>query len=329
VAELTTAHRSTAYRSLFGLEASTYEPHAVHGAGRAYPETNCYTDIIIELLHARGDEPLAALGCLVRSDFEGDQFTFFKPPPEDLESLFGIDIHEMQPYRPLPTQIAEQIDAGRTIIVELDSFHLPDTAATAYGRAHVKSSAIAEAIDAEECFLRYFHNAGLYELEGDDYRGVFRLDGEPAPEILPPYAELVRFDAGPRLEGEELRAAARELLRGHLRHRPSSDPFTRFGEQLERELPTLLAGDLEAYHAYAFASVRMMGAAFELASSHAQWLLGDDATHASEAMHAIVDNCKVLSFRLARRREFEPGPVIETLSASWSRALDTLAEVVG
>jgi len=47
VAELTTAHRSTAYRSLFGLEASTYEPHAVHGAGRAYPETNCYTDIII------------------------------------------------------------------------------------------------------------------------------------------------------------------------------------------------------------------------------------------------------------------------------------------
>jgi hypothetical protein len=329
VADLTTVHRSTAYRSLFGLEVSTYEPHAVHGAGRAYPETNCYTDIIIELLHARGDEPLAALGCLVRSDFEGDQFTFFKPPPEDLEELYGIDIHEMQPYRPLPTQIAEQIDAGRTIIVELDSFYLPDTAATAYGRAHVKSSAIAEAIDAEACFLRYFHNAGLYELEGDDYRGVFRLDGEPSREILPPYTELVRFDAGPRLEGDGLRAAARELLRGHLRHRPNSDPFTRFGEQLERELPTLLAGDLEAYHAYAFASVRMIGAAFELAASHAAWLLGEDATKATEAMQAIVDNCKVLGFRLARRREFEPAALIESLGASWSRALDTLAEVVG
>jgi hypothetical protein len=329
VADLTTAHRSTAYRSLFGLDASTYEPHAVHGAGRAYPETNCYTDIIIELLHARGDEPLAALGCLVRSDFEGDQFTFFKPPPEDLEALYGIDIHEMQPYRPLPTQIAEQIDVGRTIIVELDSFHLPDTAATAYGRAHVKSSVIAEAIDAEECFLRYFHNAGLYELEGDDYRGLFRLDSEPSPEILPPYTELVRFDAGPRLEGDDLRAAARELLRGHLRHRPSSDPFTRFGAQLERELPMLLEGDLEAYHAYAFASVRMIGAAFELAASHAAWLLGEDATKATEAMQAIVDNCKVLGFRLARRREFEPAALIESLGASWSRALDTLAEVVG
>jgi len=329
MAQLTTPRRSSAYRSLLGLEASSYEPHAVHSASRSYPETNCYNDIIVELLHARGDEPLAVLGCVVRSDFEGDQFTFFKPPPEDLESLFGIDIHEMQPYRPLPTQITEQIESGRTIIVELDSFHLPDTASTAYGRQHVKSSVIPEAIDAEEGFLRYFHNAGLYELDGDDYRGLFRLDGEPSPEILPPYTEIVRFDAGPRLAGEELRAAARELLRHHLRHRPHSDPFARFGEQLERELPALLAGDLEAYHAYAFASVRMVGAAFELAGSHAEWLLGDDAAEAREAMQAIVDGCKVLSFRLARRREFEPAPVIESLGAAWSRALNTLQEAVG
>ena len=58
----------------------------------------------IELLHARGDEPLAALGFTLRMDFEGDQWTFFKPPPEDLEQLFGIDVHEMQPYRPLPSR---------------------------------------------------------------------------------------------------------------------------------------------------------------------------------------------------------------------------------
>ena len=43
-----------------------------------------------------------AMGFTLRMDFEGDQWTFFKPPPEDLELLFGIDIHEMQPYRPLP-----------------------------------------------------------------------------------------------------------------------------------------------------------------------------------------------------------------------------------
>ncbi len=83
----------------------------------------------------------------VRMDFEGDQWTFFKPFPEDLELLYGIDVHEMQPYRPLPNQIAEQIVQGRTLIVELDSWYLPDTAATSYRSEHVKSSIVAEAID--------------------------------------------------------------------------------------------------------------------------------------------------------------------------------------
>ena len=74
-------------------------------------------------------QPLAAMGCTVRMDFEGDQWTFFKPFPEDLELLFGIDVHEMQPYRPLPEQAAQQIAQDRTLIVELDSWYLPDTKA--------------------------------------------------------------------------------------------------------------------------------------------------------------------------------------------------------
>jgi len=323
------ATRTSTYRSLLGLDTATYQPHRVHASGRTYTETNCYTDIIIELVHARGDEPLAALGCLVRTDFEGDQWTFFKPPPDDLEALFGIDIHEMQPYRPLPLQIAEQIDSGRTIVVELDSWHLPDTAATSYHTEHVKSSVVAEAIDLERGWLRYFHGAGLYELEGDDYAGVFRLAGEPSPEILPPYTELARFDAGPRLRGPELLAAARESLRGHLAHRPASDPFERFGEALARDLPVLLDAGPDAYHAYAFATVRMVGAAFELASTQAEWLLGEQATPASAAMLTIVEGCKVLGFRLARRRPFDPEPILESLSDGWRRAIAALAEVVG
>jgi hypothetical protein len=300
----------------------------VHGSDRTYAESNCYTDIIIELLHGRGDEPLAALGCLVRSDFEGDQWTFFKPPPEDLERLFGIDIHEMQPYRPLPLQIAEQIDAGRTIIVELDSWFLPDTAATSYRSEHVKTSVAAEAIDLERGWLRYFHGPGLYELDGEDYAGIFRLEGEVSPEILPPYTELVRFDAGARLAGEELRSASRESLRRHLEQRPATDPFERFGEQLALELPALLAAGPEAYHAYAFATVRMVGAAFELAASSAQWLFAGDAEDAAAAMRTIVDGCKVLGFRLARRREFDPGPVLASMSEAWRGAMGALEEVL-
>ena len=112
--------------------AGPYVPHPLHDGARDWPETNCYVDLWIELLHGRGLVPEAMLGFTLRQDFEGDQFTFFKPPADELERLYGIDIHEMQPYRPLPWQIAEQIARDRTIIVELDSWYLPEI-----GRAHV------------------------------------------------------------------------------------------------------------------------------------------------------------------------------------------------
>jgi len=312
-------------RSLSGREPAGYVAHSLHTQARTYAETNCYTDILIELLHACGYEPLAALGSLVRMDFEGDQWTFFKPAPEDLELLYGIDIHEMQPYRSLPLQIAEQIELGRTIIVELDSFHLPDTAGTSYRSEHVKTSVAAEAIDLDGERLRYFHNAGLYECSGEDYRGVFRL-GAAGEAVLPPYVELVRFDAGERVSGERLHGAAVEILRHHLQRSPRSNPFPRFGVQLARELPRLLEGSLEEYHAYAFATVRMAGAAFELAAAHARWLFGSEAAEAAAAMVEMVVGCTALPCGLARRRAFDPEPAIAGLASAWSRALEALRQ---
>jgi len=204
---------ATGLVSLLGLDPASYRSHALHDSGRTYVETNCYTDILIELLHARGAEPLAAMGCTLRMDFEGDQWTFFKPFPEDLELLFGIDVHEMQPYRPLPAQAAQQIAQDRTLIVELDSWYLPDTKAMSYRCEHVKSSVVVEGIDPAGERLRYFHGTGLYELSGEDYRGVFRLEQTFSEDVLPPYTELVRFDAGPSLRGAELREALRALRR--------------------------------------------------------------------------------------------------------------------
>lgn len=318
------AHR---LRSLSGKEPATYAPHSLHADARTYAETNCYTDVLIELLHGCGYEPLAAFGHLVRMDFEGDQWTFFKPPPGDLERLFGIDIHEMQPYRPIPVQIAEQLEQGRTLIVEVDSWYLPDTASTSYRAEHVKTSVAADAIDSAAERLWYFHNAGLHELSGEDYRGVFRI-GEFSDDVLPPYTELVRFDAGPRLQGAGLHDAAGELLRRHLANVPRENPFVRFGAQLERALPGLLEGDLEGYHAYAFATVRMAGSGFELAGSHLDWLLGPVAAGAVAALGEIVDASKALSFRLARRRPFDPEPLIGTLAGAWTRAMDALVEAM-
>ncbi|MEA2444608.1 MAG: hypothetical protein QOJ12_1900 [Thermoleophilales bacterium] len=314
--------------SLFGLDPAAYRPHDVHTGARAYSETNCYTDIVIELLHARGDEPLAMLGTTVRTDFEGDQWTFFKPAPHDLEALYGVDIHEMQPYRPLPQQIEEQIRAGRTLITELDSWYLPDTQATAYRREHVKTSVVAEAIDRDGERLRYFHNLTLHELEGEDYRGVFRLGREFSDDVLPPYTELVRFDAGPRLTGDALRASSAELLRGHLDRRPSANPFTAFGVQLGEALPGLLEGDAALYHEYAFATVRMVGSAFELCASHVEWLLGQQAEPIVAPLGTIVDGSKTLSFKLARRRAFDPEPALSALAAAWDEALTRLDAAV-
>lgn len=315
--------------SLFGVDPATHERHDVHGLHRAYPETNCYADIIIELLHVRGDEPLAACGSVVRADFEGDQFTFFKPPASELEQLFGVDIHEMQPYRSIPQQAMEQICSGRTLIVELDSFHLPDTSATSYRTEHVKSSVIFESIDVDAHRLRYFHNAGVYDLEGDDYRGVFHLGQELPGDVLPPYTELVRFDAGPRLRGDDLRAASRELLAHHRARRPERNPFDRFAEQLAIDLRTLIAGDEAGYHAYAFATVRMAGASAQVASSYVSWLLGAGGDGVAAAFERVVDGCKTLSFKLARRRMFDPEPALAAAAAAWREAqerLDALAD---
>jgi hypothetical protein len=324
---VTTTHVDGGLVSLFGLDPRSYRPHAVHRGDRTYLETNCYTDVIIELLHARGDEPLAAMGFTVRTDFEGDQWSFFKPPPGEIDALFGIDVHEMQPYRPLPDQIAEQIADGNTVIVEVDAWYLPDTAATSYRTEHVKTSIAPESIDREGERLRYFHNSRLYELEGGDYSGVCRL-GPLEDDVLPPYMELVRLDAGPRLDGEALRAASGELLRRHLARRPAANPFERFASRLERDLPALLEGDSADYHAYTFATVRMAGSAFELCASHLDWLLGDRAAVATGPLRQIVDGCKLLSLKLARRRHFDPRPVVVDMGGAWEQAMARLDGVV-
>jgi hypothetical protein len=119
------------------------------------------------------------------------------------------------------------------------------------------------------------------------------------------------------------------MLRRHLDRRPATNPFNRFGVQLERDLERLLAGDAADYHAYAFATVRMAGSAFEAAGSHVGWLLGDAGAEAREVIEEIVEGCKTLSFRLARRRPFEHEPAIAALAAAWDEAVARLDGALG
>jgi hypothetical protein len=313
--------------SLFGLNPLTYQPAALHDPDRTFPQTNCYVDLWIELLHAQGIPPESAMAFCCAVDFEGDQWTFFKPPPEELRRLYGIDVHEMQLYRPTADHVLEQMRSGRTMTLEVDSFYLPDTATSSYRRQHVKSSIAVEGIDAVQRRMRYFHGAGYYELSGDDYSGVFRLDRHFSEDVLPPYAELIDFRAAPRLEHEELRREALESLRRQLAYKPKRNPWKAFGARLEEDLSALLAGSDENYHAYAFATVRQCGSAFETARSFVQWCDPRLEGHAGEAAAALgrqVNGAKMLLFKLARRRAFNPASAIADLAADWDASMDAL-----
>jgi hypothetical protein len=187
---------------------------------------------------------------------------------------------------------------------------------------------IAEAIDLEQERFRYYHNASLYELAGEDFRGAFRTGDDWSGDVLPPYTELIRFDAGPAIRDPELHEVARGLLRGHLDRVPPGNPFERFAARLTADLPSLLEGDEARYHAFTFATFRMAGAGFELLASHAEWLLGPSGAPAEAAMARIVEGCKVLGFKLARRRPFDPSEAMTALAAAWTEALGELDRAV-
>ena len=94
---------------------ATYVRHPIHGDGRIWAETNCYVDLWIELLHALGRDPVAALPFTLAIDFEGDQWTFFKFPLADLSDLYGLDVQELAIWRPLADHVEEQVTRGRPV----------------------------------------------------------------------------------------------------------------------------------------------------------------------------------------------------------------------
>jgi hypothetical protein len=145
---------------------------------------------------------------------------------------------------------------------------------------------------------------------------------------MDPFTEVVRFDAGTRLTGDELRQTSKQLLAHHYARRPSRNPFTAWGEHLSEDLPRLLAGAPEDYHAYAFVTVRMVGAAFELLADHVDWVLGTAGAEAVAASRRIVEGSKTVSFRLARRRPFDPEPALASLAEAWDEGMAALGRAL-
>lgn len=288
---------------------SRFVPDVLHGGGRCWPETNCYTDLWIELLASRGWNPAAAFGFGIAQAHEGDQFTFSKIPFEDLRRLFGLTVQELSIYRSLEQHAELHVGRGCTVLIEVDAFHLPDTAATSYRRQHVKTTIAVDHIDPPNGMARYFHNAAYGLLEGHDYRGAFRLlpEFDQQPDLLPPYVEIVKYGSTSS-EPVWLHETAVKLLRGHLSRRPPVGPFTVWRDAFASDVESLIAQP-DAFHDYAFHFPRSIGANFELLGSHAAWLSPSRLADVAQACDAIAQAAKILQFRLARsiaRRRPDP-----------------------
>lgn len=312
------------------LDASRFTPHALHAEDRVWVEKNCYVDLWIELLNALGLEPLACLGFTLAIDFEGDQWTFFKPPHDELRELHGVDVQELTVWRPLLDHALEHLGAGKWISTEADAFWLPDTAGTDYRHQHTKTTIVLNDIDLAARRLGYFHNAGYFTLEGEDFERLFRLGAERDDSgFLPLFAELVRIDRIVRREPADLRARSRELLKKHLSRRPSGNPIRRFQRRFDAELPQLQAAGLATYHRWAFAGIRQLGAAFELAALHLQWLGEPAHQPAIESFMQLADANKALILKAARAvssgRSLDSAPLFDAMAQAWDRGMSTLA----
>jgi hypothetical protein len=317
-------------RQVFPIDPNGYERHLIHARERQWAETNCYVDVWIELLHAWGFEPIAALPFTLTIDFEGDQWTFFKFPLADLHYLYGIDVQELQIWRPLFQHLDEQVHLGRPVLVELDSYYLPDTAGTAYRMAHVKSTVAVTEIDVQQKRLGYFHGQGYYHLTGDDFDNVLHIHGIPHQSVLPPYVEFAKRNESHESSRETLVRSSLERLKAELRKLPTVNPFEKFRTRFEADLKWLATEPIETFHQYSFATLRQFGACYELTGIYLRWL----HDHAVQGLDQSIDlfdslsnGAKTMQFQLARamaRKKTLDLANVDQMAATWKLATDNL-----
>lgn len=332
-------HTMRRYQALPGLQAAGYVRNTLHSEDRIWVEKNCYIDIWIEVLQALKLNPIPLMPFTTAIDFEGDQWTFFKPPHTELFELYGVDVQELNVWRPLVDHAVEHLGAGKFISSEADAFWLPDTAGTDYRNTHTKTTIVIADLDLDAGRMGYFHNAGYFEVDGEDFRKTFRLDAAPDPTFMPLFAETIRFDRLVRRDPQELATMSQRLWRKHLARRPMTNPITRFAERFALELPHLHEQGLAHYHAWAFSTIRQLGAAFELAAINLAWLGevsgGQQAISlepALQSFQAIAQGNKALILKVARavnaKRQMDANEVFGDMAKAWDTGMACLDAVI-
>jgi hypothetical protein len=290
------------------------------------------------VLHALKVDPIACMGFTLSTDFEGDQWTFFKPPLGDLLDLYGVDVQELAIWRPVLDHLREQVSRKRLVLLEADAFYLPDTRATDYRTHHTKTTIAVETIDEAAGRLGYFHNAVYAELEGEDFEALFKrgaTDIGAGRAGLPPYTEFVKVDRVVRRSREDLVERAKRITKRELERRPRQNPLTAFRERFPVDSAWLAESDLAAFHAYAFATLRQLGACFELASEHLRWIDREEPAHAAAAtqFESISTGVKALLFKVARMVNAKKKPnfddTLASMESAWAAGMETISAHYG
>jgi hypothetical protein len=326
--------------SLLPLDPGRYRSHALHSGPVDWAETNCATDMWIEILHSWGLDPVAGLAFVVGTDFDGEQWTMFTYPEEDLRALYGIEVHELNVWRALVDHVEDQLRLGHLVSVDVDAFHLPDTEGVTYHLAHQKTTVAVQMLDRPNRMVGYFHNAGYAEAHGDDFDALFHLGSheDPLALALPPFAALVRLD-GIRVDPTDLVPQVLGRLGVHLARRPADNPVTRLAERMVADLPAVSSSGMDAFHRYAFGTCRHLGANGELAAAFVGWLAEHDrsADHqllaeAAACYRTVSTGAKAAEFTLARAaagRTVDLRPVMAPLEQAWEQAVSILDKQFG
>jgi hypothetical protein len=298
-----------------------------HNTERLWPQSNCYVDLWIEVLHAMNLNPIASFAFTLASDFEGDQWTFFKVPLHDLLLLYGIDVQELNIWNSLLEHICLQTSRNRLVLVEVDAFYLPDVGDTSYHQQHEKTTIAIHAIDPQTQHLSYFHNSGYYTLHADDFASIFHNQVQQ----LPPYVEFAKLDALKRLNDDELAVLAAELMHTHLAHRPTTNPFIAYRQYFEHYMASIQDHDLASFHKQAFATTRQYGASYEYAALFLRWLAnyqGDHLLTAAKHLEDIASTAQIFLLKTARavraKKPFKYHLLLDTMENDWNQAINLL-----
>ena len=298
--------------------------HPLHDAERTWPQTNCSVDLLVELLNAYGFEPLWMLAFTVTQDFEGDHFTFFKVPGEDLEALYGLSIQELAVWDDLQGHIIEQLQRGRVVLLEVDGYFLPDTLGVTYHERHGKTTIGIYGLDPEQRRLDYFHNETRGSLTDTDFDGALQRLPTQAGRLMP-YAELLKPVGTPH---KNPAALALQQLRHHWQRRPAENPFRAYARVFPEHIEKLKARGPGYFHDYAFNTLRQTGANFGLLDSFLTALPGDEFGPAAACALSLADAAKTLQFQLARavaRNRFDTlGAAIDCMADTYDNLMEEL-----